>query len=116
MESNEAFHIHPNQTTMPSLGVETFNKNDSGKIKLSLIEPAFIEGIGRVLTKGAEVYGENNWKTLPSGQKARYKDALLRHLYKYLDGEKIDQDSSENHLLHIACNAMFLHYIDTQIV
>ncbi len=104
------------QGILPGLETETFNKNDGGKVKLSLIEPAFIEGIGRVLTKGAEVYGENNWKTLPSSQKARYKDALLRHVYKYLDGERIDPDSSESHLLHCACNLMFLHYVDTQVV
>ena len=103
------------QGILPGLETETFNKDDNGKVKLSLIEPAFIEGIGRVLTDGAKRYGEHNWKTLPVAQKARYKDAMLRHIYKYLDGEHTDPDSSESHLLHIACNAMFLHYIDTKL-
>ena len=104
------------QGALPGLeSIGEFNKDDDGKNQLSLIEPAFIEGLGRVLTKGAKNYGANNWKTLPAAQKARYKDALLRHIYKYLDGEHIDPESEEPHLLHMAANLMFLHYIDTKV-
>ena len=89
-----------------------FIKDDSEKVMLSLIEPAFIEGVGRVLTIGAKKYSIDNWKKLSDDDKSRYKDALLRHLYQYLGGDKSDEETGENHMLHIACNAMFLHYFD----
>ncbi len=98
----------------PDTRTNQFNKDDDNKIMLSLIEPMFIEGIGKVLTDGGKQYGFNNWKTLPSSEKYRYKDALLRHIYTYLSGDLIDDKSHESHLLHVACNCMFLYYMDNK--
>ncbi len=89
-----------------------FNKDDDNKLLLSLIEPSFIEGLGEVLTDGAAKYGRENWKKLDRKEIHRYKDALLRHTNEYMKGNILDSESHHNHMLHIACNAMFLHHFD----
>ena len=90
--------------------LDSFNKDDSGKIMPSLIEPEFMIGLANVLTDGASKYGLNNWKECKDTR--RYEDALYRHLLQYLRGENIDSDSGHHHMLHIACNAMFLHWFN----
>ena len=90
------------------------NKYDKDKTKLSLIEPAFIVGLGDVLTFGAKKYGVDNWKNATSKDVSRYKDALLRHIFAYLDGEKCDKETNLSHLYHAACNLMFLDYFERQ--
>ncbi|MGD8305291.1 MAG: DUF5664 domain-containing protein [Ignavibacteria bacterium] len=90
-----------------------FLKNDSSKIRLELIEPEFIEGLGKILTLGAQKYGTNNWKEASDIENIeRIKGALLRHTMSYLKGEKLDPESQESHLYHIGCNLMFLDYFD----
>ena len=91
-----------------------FKKYDDGKLKFSLIEPTFIEGIAKVLTDASYEYGENNWKTIDQNELVRYKDALMRHMYSYMKGNIFDDKSKQHEMLHIACNAMFLFYFDTQ--
>jgi len=90
-----------------------FNKDDMEKPMLSLIEPAFIEGVAKILTIGAKKYGLDNWKTIPIEEERRYKDALLRHINEYMKGNKLDNETHESHLYHAACNLMFLNYLDT---
>ena len=94
--------------------METFRKDDNGKLMFSLIEPEFLEGIAKVLTDASYVYGANNWKTINPDELTRYKDALLRHVNSYMKGENIDSDSGHHHMLHIACNAMFLHWFNKE--
>jgi len=89
-----------------------FIKADSGKSMLSLVDPAFIKGTANVLTMGAIKYEVDNWKRCDDVQ--RYKDALLRHIYDYLSGEKIDNESGMSHLYHASCNLMFLDYFDRE--
>ena len=97
---------------MPSPGV--FQKADTAKPRLELIEPAFIMELGAVLTFGAEKYSANNWKNATAEDIERIKGAMLRHQMAYLDGEKIDPESGLSHLSHISCNAMFLQYFDNR--
>jgi len=87
-----------------------FIKLDSGKRRLSLIEPQFINTLGDVITFGAEKYAPENWRLCEDT--SRYKDALLRHIYAYLSGEQKDQETGIDHLAHAACNLMFLQYFD----
>lgn len=90
----------------------TFIKSDSSKNRLELLEPKFIEGIGSVITFGANKYEDNNWKKAGGTNEGRIKGALLRHIYAYLDGEKIDPETGKSHLYHAGCNLMFLDYFD----
>jgi len=90
-----------------------FKKDDSKKIRLELIDPTFINGLGAVLTFGAEKYEANNWKKAHTvADRERIKGAMLRHQMCLGRGETIDQESGLHHAYHIACNAMFLAYHD----
>ena len=91
---------------------DTFQKKDSGKNRLELIEPNFIEGLGSVLTFGANKYEANNWKLMSTGDVERIKGSLLRHTMSYLKGDEIDEETGFPQLYHMACNLMFLDYFD----
>lgn len=88
-------------------------KDDQGKNRLDLIEPEFIEGVGEVLTFGAEKYGPNNWQNVDDAEN-RYYAAAMRHLLAWRKGEKIDPESGLNHLDHVATNIMFLQHFDRE--
>lgn len=86
--------------------VEQGTKFDEGKNKLDLVPPEFIEATGWILTMGANKYGDQNWR---AGLKySRVLSALLRHLFAWARGERIDSESGKSHLWHAACNLSFL--------
>jgi|APSaa5957512535_1039671.scaffolds.fasta_scaffold77781_2 hypothetical protein len=90
----------------PEYKGDKFNK---GKTMLSLIEPIFLEGLGKVLTYGANKYEKNNWKKgIPEDELI---DALLRHLLAFKSGEIKDPESGLDHRDHVACNLMFWRYL-----
>ena len=70
--------------------------------KLSLLLKALWQ-VGLVGTFGANKYKPDSWQGV---EQDRYKDALLRHLFLYFQGEKIDEESGLNHLSHVAWNAL----------
>lgn len=93
-----------------------FMKFDGKKNRLELIEPEFIEGLGRILSFGAEKYEADNWKKANSPEdQRRIYGALQRHLLAYRKGEKIDPETGESHLYHACCNLMFLDYQDRAV-
>jgi len=94
---------------------KSLKKFDDGKVMLDLIEPDFVIGIGEVLTVGAQKYGIDNWKRLQKDDIRRYKAAMLRHIYSYLNGEKNDSETCISHLLHAATNIMFLHHFEKEM-
>lgn len=94
---------------------EEFIKHDTGKPMMSLVEPSFIRGLAEVLTFGANKYAKNNWKLADSEEgRDRIKDAMLRHIYKYLDGQEFDDETGFSHLYHAAFGLMALSYFDTK--
>ena len=94
---------------------EEFIKHDTGKPMMSLVEPSFIRGLADVLTFGANKYEKNNWKLADSEEgRDRIKDAMLRHIYKYLDGQEFDDETGFSHLYHAAFGLMALSYFDTK--
>lgn len=83
-------------------------KADAGKPKLTLVPRRIIWDIAevRMFAVSTKYKDPDNWKKV---EPQRYKDALLRHLLKYLDDPKsVDEESGLNHLWHIACNVAFL--------
>ena len=92
---------------------EIGTKFDGDKLRMDLIEPDFVEALATVLTQGAAVHGDNNWQLVPEA-KRRYYAAMMRHLMKWKRGDVIDDESGQNHLAHIACNAMFLLWFNKQ--
>ena len=85
-------------------------KHDQGKVRYEFIDPMFLEDVAKVLTFGAQKYGDWNFKKgLESG---RVYSALMRHIEAWRKGEKVDAETGITHLAHAAVNLMFLHYFD----
>ena len=81
-------------------------RHNQGKVQWSLVDFKSFEPMVRVLEFGQERYGRNNWrKGMPATQ---IIESMLRHIYKMLDGELVDEESLLEHIGHIQCNAMFL--------
>lgn len=90
-----------------------FVKNDSGKLEWSLMPFKQLEDVVRVLMFGAEKYSRDNWKKCDDVN--RYKDALMRHVTAYIEGEKFDKGNDGDnlhHLAHAICNCLFLLWFD----
>ena len=106
------FYDKSQQSEQPNEAIDPtqFIKLDTGKRRLSLLEPHFILSVGDVITFGAQKYAPNNWQLCEDT--SRYKDALLRHIYAYLSGERYDQETGIEHIAHASCNLMFLQYFD----
>lgn len=81
-------------------------KDDSGKLRYSLIPPYALEQVAKCLTTGASKYAPDNWKYVDKA-KQRYLDALIRHTEAYRKGETADAEGND-HLAAIAVNALFL--------
>lgn len=81
-------------------------KFDQDKPMIGLIPGVFLWGVARVLTSGAKKYGMFNW--LQGMEWHRPYNALLRHLTAWWDGEDKDAETGESHLIHAACELMFL--------
>lgn len=83
-------------------------KDDKNKNRLGLVFNGFSNAlwqVGEVGTFGANKYTDNGWQSVNNGQN-RYTDALLRHLFKYFNGEKFDKESGLSHLAHVAWNSL----------
>ena len=86
-------------------------KLDGGKLRPALVLGGFasaVEAMVKVGSDGARKYTDNGWKTVPNG-KARYEDALLRHLLAHLRGEGIDEESGSPHISHCMWNAAAIY-------
>lgn len=86
---------------------ETGAKLDAGKPRLGLVLGAFANAlveVGKVGTYGAQKYTDNGWLDVPKG-KARYTDALLRHVLAETN-ETHDPDTHLLHAAHAAWNAL----------
>lgn len=84
-------------------------KKPEGKPRLGLIDPHFVEGIGKVLTYGESKHGTLTFRK--GGIALEYIDALLRHINKFQQGEDCDKESGLPHLHHAATNLMILDYL-----
>lgn len=86
-------------------------KLDAGKLRPALVLGGFaaaVQAMVKVGSDGARKYTDNGWKTVPNG-KARYEDALLRHLLAHLSGEVLDPESGSPHISHCMWNAAAIY-------
>jgi dATP/dGTP diphosphohydrolase len=80
-------------------------KNDSEKVRLDLLSPIWLLGVGSVLTFGARKYAAHNWRK--GLERSRLLGAALRHILAYLGGEDYDLETGLLHLYHASCCLMF---------
>ena len=98
----------PDKFTLPDGTVVTTEgiKFDAGKLRMDLLPPEIDNAIARILTDGADKYGERNWEHGMAW--SRPYAALRRHLIAWWSGEDADQESGHSHLWHVLTNAAFL--------
>ena len=82
-------------------------KYDTGKLRYDLLPAIAEQELVKVLTFGANKYGEENWR-LVDNHKKRYYAALRRHVNAWRLGEQIDTESGYHHLAHALCCLVFL--------
>ena len=101
--------------TKPELGVKPFQgvKFDSNKPQWSLLPFEALEEVVEVLTFGAQKYAPDNWKYVPDAD-ARYMDAAFRHMAQYMQDERYDDETGNNHLAHAICCLLFKLWFDKQ--
>lgn len=86
---------------------EQLLKNDDGKPCPTLVPLRAIWDIAEVREYGVKKYGSReSWRSVSV---ERYRDALFRHLLKYLaDPQGVDEESGIKHYKHLLCNAAFI--------
>ena len=87
---------------------------DGGKrfqtgIRMDLLDPDFLQEMGKIMHVGAVKYGDLNWKKGLSGEKGGLNHAL-QHLMQYMNKTPCDYGEREVHLAQVAVNAMFEYY------
>ena len=92
-------------------------KFDEGKLDWTLINWASMEGLVKRLMCGEVKYGRDNWKEVVNAI-PRYRKALLRHVFQYLNDGADLEDSEDSlmkgttHLDAAMCCLMFLKYFE----
>lgn len=79
-----------------------------GKGRFDLLPPRALARLARHFEGGAVKYGDRNWE---KGQPlSRYFDSALRHLFKYIQGER-----DEDHLIAAGWNILCLAETEQRI-
>lgn len=63
-----------------------------------LLPPRAILAVSRVLAKGEQKYGKDNWRKIPQSDHLR---KMLTHVFAHLAG-----DTQDDHLEHAACRML----------
>lgn len=92
---------------------EPGRKDDTGKLRWSLMPFNELSEVLAVLEHGASKYGANNWIHVKP-LRERYFDAAMRHLMAWWSGEKNDPESGHSHLAHVICCLIFLMWEDNR--
>lgn len=87
--------------------MEKIYKDEKNKARIDLVDPEFIVGIAEILGYGAEKYEPYSFQKVTNGLD-KYYAAAMRHLLAWRTGDFEDVETGQNHLLHAACNLMFL--------
>ncbi len=71
------------------------------KAPLRLVPPALVIEVAAAMKNGAEKYGPYNWREQAVSLNV-YIEAALRHIYAFMDGEEVAEDSGVKHIAHAA--------------
>ena len=89
----------------------TGKKYDQGKPRYDLTPVYAEEEVVKVLTFGAELYGDENWREVENAR-SRYVAAAKRHIAEYRKGIRADKDTGLHPLAHAVCDLMFVVELD----
>lgn len=81
-------------------------KFDKNKLRWTLIPWDAMTDVVRVFMYGAHKYGDRNWEL--GMDRDRLVDAVLRHLTRYMCGEKEDNETGISHLAHAIASLLML--------
>lgn len=81
-------------------------KLDDDKVRLELIPPELLTGVGTILTFGAKKYAPRNWELGMAW--SRVFGALMRHMWSWWRGQDLDPETGKSHLWHAGCCIAFL--------
>ena len=95
------------------MDVEQGRKDDSSKLRYSLLPVGTVNQVVQVLEFGSKKYADHNWQKVPSAN-TRYYDAALRHIDAWFSGELKDSETGLPHLAHAICCLMFLMWFDSE--
>lgn len=74
----------------------------SGKPRYDLLDRSMLKRWAELMARGAEKYGENNWKKASTEEELRrFESSALRHLFQLLDGET-DEDHAAAVMFNVA--------------
>ena len=85
---------------------EEGRKDDGGKAPYHLLAPEFLDATAWVLKFGAEKYAERNWEKGMNW--SRPFSAMMRHMWAWWKGERVDPETGMSHLWHACACIMFL--------
>ncbi|PYE51558.1 hypothetical protein HUB98_05975 [Paenibacillus barcinonensis] len=88
----------------PTVTNELGGKQSQVLYRFDLLNPAAMFEMTKVLKYGADKYGADNWMNIEVRDHINH---MLIHAYAYLAG-----DTSDEHLSHIMCRAMFAQAVE----
>lgn len=78
-----------------------------GKPRYDLLDRAFLRRWAELMARGADKYGEDNWRNANSQDELRrFEASATRHLFQWLDG-----DRDEDHAAAVAFNLAAAEYV-----
>lgn len=91
--------------------MEQGRKDDSSKLRYSLLPIGTVNQVVQVLEFGSKKYADNNWQKVENSR-TRYYDAAMRHIDAWFNGDLKDAETGLHHLAHAICCLMFLMWFD----
>ena len=85
-----------------------------GKPRYDLLDRAMLKRWAELMARGAEKYGEENWRKAETEEEMkRFQASAVRHLFQWLEGEK-DEDHASAVLFNIAGAEMVREKLNVQ--
>lgn len=100
----EMFHIQDAENNNPKNADTVGLRFNAGKNAFDLLPPQAMWELAKVYTAGAEKYEPQNWR---KGMRFGICiGAAFRHIFKWMSGEKIDEETGCHHLAMVAWNCL----------
>lgn len=82
-------------------------RKDFGKVRFDLLPPEALFALADLYTQGAKKYQDRGWEE--GMDWSRCFGSLMRHGWKWLRGEDVDEETGAHHMIAVAWNAFALY-------